>query len=368
MLYYLLYPLKASASVLNLFRYITFRAACAAVTSLFIAFVVGPWIIRKLKAMQIQEIIRTDGPATHLKKGGTPTMGGLIVLLASILPTLIWAKLENPYIILVLVVTLWMGAIGFADDYLKVIKKMKKGLIGRYKLAGQITLGLLVGVALLYGPLNGHILATATTVPFLKNATFDYGWLFIPMVIFVITASSNAVNLTDGLDGLAIGLSAVAFMAFAGMSYVSGNTTFAGYLQIPFLDGTGELTVFCAAMVGACLGFLWFNANPAQVFMGDTGSLPLGAALGCIAILIKKELLLIIVGAVFVGETLSVILQVSYYKWSRWRTGEAKRLFRMAPIHHHFELGGWTETQVVTRFWVLGILAALLTLSTFKIR
>lgn len=368
MLYILLYPLREYFSFLNIFKYITFRATYAAVTSLVIAFVVGPWIIRKLKSSQMLDTIRSDGPATHGTKQGTPVMGGLIILLASLLPTFLWARLDNAYILIIMGVTLWMGAIGFVDDYLKVAKGLKKGLVARYKMIGQITLGLLVGVAILYGPMQDSTLATITTVPFLKNRTIDWGWLFIPMVVFVITASSNAVNLTDGLDGLAIGLSAIAFIAFAGMAYVTGHVKFSNYLAIPYIPGAGELTVFCAAMIGAALGFMWFNAHPAGVFMGDVGSLPLGAALGALAILIKKELLLLVVGAVFVGETLSVILQVAWFKWTRWRTGTPRRLFKMAPLHHHFELSGWEETKVVTRFWVLGILFALLSLGTFKIR
>ncbi|MBL8026884.1 MAG: phospho-N-acetylmuramoyl-pentapeptide-transferase [Fibrobacteres bacterium] len=368
MIYSLLYPLSDIFSGFNVFRYITFRSAYAAITSLLIAFIVGPWIIRKLQAMQIRETIRTDGPQTHLKKSGTPTMGGIIVLTAAIVPTLIWARLDNPYIILVLVVTLWMGIIGFIDDYLKVIKKMKSGLIARYKMIGQITLGLVVGFALLYWPLANSPIATVTSVPFLKNASIDWGILFIPVVVFVITYTSNAVNLTDGLDGLAIGLSAIAFLAFAAIAYVSGNSKFASYFMVPFVEGSGELTVFCAAMVGACLGFLWFNANPASVFMGDVGSLPLGAALGAVALMTKKELLLISVAAIFIGEALSVIIQVTYFKWTKYRTGTGKRIFRMSPLHHHFELLGWPENKIVTRFWILGILFALLSLSTFKLR
>jgi len=334
----------------------------SAVTALLISFIIGPWIIRFLKKMQIKEVIRDDGPKSHQKKAGTPTMGGIIVLLSFLVPTLLWARLDNAYIQIVLLVTLWMGAIGFLDDYLKVVKKLKRGLVARYKMAGQIVIGVLVGVAILMGPMRESILATKTTLPFFKNATIDYGILFIPMVIFVITGTSNALNLTDGLDGLAIGLSGIAFSAFAVMAYVSGHFTFSKYLSIPYLAGSGELAVFCAAVGGAALGFLWYNAAPASIFMGDVGSLPLGAALGTVAILVKKELLLVIVGAVFVGEALSVIIQVSYFKWKR------KRIFRMTPIHHHFELLGWAESKIVTRFWIMGILFAILSLTTFKIR
>jgi len=372
MIYNLLFqwlPLEGHHPFLNVFRYITFRSTVAAVFSLLISFVVGPWLLRKIHENQIQETIRTDGPATHLKKKGTPTMGGLIVLLSALLPTVLLARLDSPFVLIVLLVTVWMGVVGFIDDYLKVIKKMKSGLIARYKMIAQISLGLLVGVLMLHLPMNGSVLTTTmTAVPFLKNLSIDWGILFIPVVVFVITYTSNAVNLTDGLDGLAIGLSAIAFFAFAGMSYVTGHAKFAEYLMIPFIDGTGELTIFCTAMVGACLGFLWFNANPAAIFMGDVGSLPLGAALGAVALLIKKELLLVSVGAVFIGEALSVIIQVSYFKWTKYRTGEGKRIFRMSPLHHHFELLGWPENKIVTRFWILGILFALLSLSTFKLR
>jgi phospho-N-acetylmuramoyl-pentapeptide-transferase len=368
MIYYLLYPLSIDHSLLNVFRYITFRSAYAAVTSLLIAFIIGPWLIRKITALQIRETIRDNGPAAHQKKIGTPTMGGIIILIAVLVPTVLWARLDNAYVFIVLLVTVWMGVVGFVDDYFKVVKKMKSGLIARYKMIWQVLLGLIVGVIILKWPMYGHPMATITTVPFLKNATIDWGWLYIPVVVFVITATSNAVNLTDGLDGLAIGLSAIAFMAFGGMAYVSGNANFARYLMIPYLDGSGELFVFCAAMIGACLGFLWYNANPALIFMGDVGSLPLGAALGATALLIKKELLLVAVGAVFIGEALSVILQVGYFKWTRMRYGEGRRIFKMAPLHHHFELSGWPENKIVSRFWILGILFALLSLSTFKLR
>ncbi|MDZ7292743.1 MAG: phospho-N-acetylmuramoyl-pentapeptide-transferase, partial [candidate division KSB1 bacterium] len=324
----------------------------------------------QLREKQIGQEVRKDGPQTHLKKQGTPTMGGLIILTAILLPTLLWAR-ATVYVALVVLATVWMGLVGFIDDYLKVVKKYPKGLYGRYKIIGQVTLGLLLGTVIFFAPQFEGI-STLTTVPFFKNFEFDFGFSlsypfnyvsYVLIVIFVITATSNSVNLTDGLDGLAVGLVAISATAWAAISYISGRVDFSDYLNILYLPGAGELTVFCAALGGAALGFLWFNTHPAQVFMGDTGSLALGSALGSLAILLKKELLLIIIGGVFVAETMSVILQVWYFR----RTG-GKRIFRMAPLHHHFELKGWSEPQVVVRFWIIGILLALLSLSTFKIR
>ena len=361
MLYYLFYPLSDSISGFNIFQYISFRATLAAITALLISFFIGPRIIQKLQAMQVGEEIRQEGPESHKQKAGTPTMGGIIVLSAVIVPTILWAKVLNTFILVILLATLWMGVFGFLDDYLKVIKKLPKGLIGRYKIAGQVSLGLGVSVIVL-NTQDFEGFATLSTVPFFKNYEIDFGILYIPLVVFIIVAASNSVNLTDGLDGLAIGLVAIAAIAFAAITYVTGRVDFSEYLDIRYMPGAGELTIFCAALIGASLGFLWFNANPAQVFMGDTGSLALGSALGTLAILVKKELLLAIIGGVFVAETLSVILQV----WSFKRRG--KRIFLMAPLHHHFELKGWPEQQVVIRFWIVGILLALLTLVTFKIR
>ncbi|MFQ5649140.1 MAG: phospho-N-acetylmuramoyl-pentapeptide-transferase [bacterium] len=361
MFYYLLYPLRDVISGFNLFRYITFRSAWAAITALGISLFVGPFIIRKLREYQIGEEIRTDGPKTHLKKAGTPTMGGLIVLASVVIPTLLWARIGNIYVLLILFATLWMGIVGFIDDYRKAVKKMPKGLIGRYKLAGQLTLGLIIG-CILYFSEQFEGINTLSTLPFFKDYEIDFGYLYIPMVVFVLTATSNSVNLTDGLDGLAIGLVGISALTWAGIAYVSGRVDFSDYLNIIYLPGAAELTVFCTALVGASLGFLWYNSYPAKVFMGDTGSLALGSAIGTLAILLKKELLLLIIGGVFVAETLSVIIQVTYYKYAR------KRIFRMAPIHHHFELKGWEEPRVVVRFWIVAILLALLSLSTFKIR
>ena len=367
MLYYFLTPLKESFSALNLFEYITFRAAFAAITALLISFIIGPWIIHILQKNQIGEEIRLTGPESHMKKRGTPTMGGVIILMSVLLPTLLFAKLNNPMIQIIIVATICTGIFGFIDDYLKVIKKIEKGLIARYKMAGQITLGAIVSLWIFNTPEFAEF-STKTTVPFLKNVEIDLGLFYPLMVILVITGTSNAVNLTDGLDGLAAGLLAICFTVFAAIAYISGRVDFSDYLNIIYLPGAGELTIFTASMAGACIGYLWFNSSPAEVFMGDTGSLSTGAALGTLAVLLKKELLLFIIGGVFVWEAISVILQVSYFRWTKFKTGEGKRLFKMAPIHHHFELAGWPETKVVVRFWIIGLLLALFSLTTFKIR
>ncbi len=347
--------------IFNVFRYITFRAAYATITALIISFLFGPWVIRLLRRRQMIEIIDSDLPERHQSKKGTPTMGGVFVLIAILVPTLLWADLTDRYIHLVLLSTLWMGAIGMLDDYLKVVKKRSKGLIGRYKLIGQICLGLILGLILKNYPLHEGFI-TITSIPFAKSLFIDLGIFYIPFIILVIVGTSNAVNLTDGLDGLAIGVSAFACFAFAGFSYLHGHAQFSKYLQILPLPGSGELTIFCMSMVGASLGFLWFNAHPAQVFMGDTGSLAIGGALATLAILLKAELLLFIVGGVFVLEALSVLIQVFVFKW------KGKRVFRMAPIHHHFELCGWAESKVVVRFFILAGLFALIAFSTLKIR
>jgi phospho-N-acetylmuramoyl-pentapeptide-transferase len=362
MFYHLLYPLHEQWSALNVFQYISFRAAYATVTALLISFIFGGWVIRKLQAMQIGETIRSDGPEHHQAKAGTPTMGGVLVITAVVLPTLLWADLTNRFVQLCLLATVWMGALGFVDDYLKVVKRRPKGMIGRVKLVGQVGFSLAL-FAILQVDSPGGPLTTQLAVPFLKDVFIDVGWLYLPLVVMVVTGTSNAVNLTDGLDGLAIGLSAFVFLGFAALSYLTGNVIFADYLNISYLAGAGEMTIFCAAVVGAALGFLWFNAHPAQIFMGDTGSLALGGALGTVAILVKRELLLVVLGGMFVVEALSVMLQVASYRWRGRR-----RIFRMAPLHHHFELSGWSETQVVVRFWVVGILLLLLSMSTLKLQ
>lgn len=365
----LLYELKDIFFGFNLFRYITVRAALAAITALLFGLIIGPRIIRTLREKQIGEEVRRDGPRTHLKKAGTPTMGGIIILVSVILGVLLWAKMTNFYMQLIFLATIWMGMVGFLDDYLKTIKKFEKGLVGRYKLVGQILLGLFIGGMIYFRPeYIMHGINSNTSMPFFKNLEIDFGWLYIPMVIFVVTGTSNAVNLTDGLDGLATGLIAIAMLAFAGMSYISGNVNFSDYLNIIYLPGSGELTVYCFAVVGAAIGFLWYNAYPAEVFMGDTGALALGSTLGTLAVLLKKEVLLILIGGVFVAETLSVIIQTSYFKYTRRKYGKGRRMFKMTPLHHHFELKGWHESKVVTRLWIIGILLALLSLTTFKVR
>lgn len=360
MFYHFLYPLTDYFSGFNLFRYITFRSAGATITALFICLILGPFFIRLLQRMQVKESIRAEGPESHQKKAGTPTMGGLIILSGIIIPSLLWADLTNFYVQSVLIVTLWLGMLGFMDDYLKAIKKEPEGLVGKKKLVGQIALGLLFGFGITYLSPNYDGM---TNIPFFKNYILNLGILYIPFIIIVITGSSNAVNLTDGLDGLAIGLCALCFIAFGGIAYVTGRLDYSSYLQLDYMPGVGELTIYCGAAIGSALGFLWFNAHPAEVFMGDTGSLALGGALGAISILLKQELLLVIVGGVFVVEALSVILQVLSYRFRN-----KKRIFKMAPIHHHFELSGWHESKVVIRFWIIGALCALLTLATLKIR
>ena len=362
MLYHLHFLLLDWFSGFNVFRYITFRSAYAFVTALAISFLMGPWLIRRLRRLQLGEQIRPEGPASHKAKAGTPTMGGLLILASVLGPTLLWADLTNRYIQLVVAVTLGTGLLGYMDDYLKVVKKRSKGLVGRYKLVGQVALGLALGLVLYYLPLESSRPGVTMELPFFKGVLLNLGLFYVPLVVLVITGFSNAVNLTDGLDGLAIGVVSIVFVAFTGLVYVSGHKVFSDYLNIVYLPGAGELTIYCAAVVGAGLGFLWFNAHPAELFMGDTGSLALGGALGTVAILIKKELLLLILGGVLVIEAASVILQV----WSFKRRG--KRIFRMAPLHHHFELAGWHESKVVVRFWILAVLLAMVGLSTLKLR
>ncbi|MEA2076663.1 MAG: phospho-N-acetylmuramoyl-pentapeptide-transferase [Candidatus Marinimicrobia bacterium] len=367
MLYLLLYPLRDQITWLNMLGYISFRSAAAAITALLITFFLGPVIIRALKKHHIGETIRDEGPETHHVKAGTPTMGGLIIHLAVFVPTLLWGDLSNKYVLLVMFVTFWMGAIGFIDDYLKVVKKMKKGLVARYKLMGQIAIGIIVALFMYLYPSDPNMI-TATSIPFFKNVMVNFSIFYAPMVILYITGFSNAVNLTDGLDGLAAGLMALASFVLLGLAYLSGRVDYSQYLGILYLPTTGELTVYLAAMVGGLVGFLWFNSRPAEVFMGDTGSLAYGAALGTVAILLKKEIVFLLIGMVFVIEALSVVLQVSWFRHTKRASGTGKRLFLMAPLHHHFEEKGWPETKVVIRFWILGILCALMSMATLKIR
>lgn len=351
----------------EIFRFLTWRSALATITALICSFWIGPKILRTLQKKKVGEEIRTDGPQSHMSKAGTPTMGGAIVLLSVLIPVLLWADLKNTYIILILISTVWMGAVGFTDDYLKVFKKMKKGLVARYKLINQIGLGLVIGLLLYYLPEFKNI-STITTIPFIKQLEFDFSYLYIPLVVFIITATSNAVNLTDGLDGLAIGCVGIAALVLGLISYVSGNEIFSRYLNIIYLPGNGELLIYCAALVGASFGFLWFNSYPAQIFMGDTGSLALGGAIGTLCILVKKEFLLPILGGIFFAEAVSVIIQRMYFKYTKKRYGEGKRVFKMAPLHHHFEMIGIPEPKIVTRFYIIAIILAIVTMASFKIR
>jgi phospho-N-acetylmuramoyl-pentapeptide-transferase len=375
MFYHLLAPLGKQYIIFNLFNYISFRAAGATVTALLLAFVVGPPVIRRLRARKVGQVIRAEGPVSHQTKRGTPTMGGLIILLATIVPTLLWAPLSNRFVVVAMLSTLWMGCIGFLDDYLKIVQGKSRGLVARWKLAGQCSFGLLLGLFLAFNPVvpSETIPATATTLPFFKYLVVNFApALFVVFVTVVITGSSNAVNLTDGLDGLATGLAGIAAAAFAVFAYLFGRVDVTTYLNVFYLPGAGELAVFCAALMGATIGFLWFNAHPAEVFMGDTGSLAIGGALGTVAILLKAEFLLLLIGGVFAAEAISVLIQTGTYKWFKRTRGreyaDAHRVFRMAPLHHHFEKLGWAETTVVTRFYILGLLCALVALSTLKVR
>ena len=359
---------------INLFQYVTFRAAAAAIFALLISLLVGPRIIKALKRMQIGEQAKSElqEVGQHASKAGTPTMGGLIVLAAVLIPTLLWGNILNMYVVMAVLVTAMLGAVGFLDDYLKVVKKLPNGLIGKYKIVGQVLTGLVVGCSLYFFPewfdSGLQAVSTLSTVPFQKHVNFDFGLLYIPMVVFIITATSNAVNLTDGLDGLCIGTVGISALTLAVIAYFTGNAFFADYLNVMHLNGTAELAIFCAAIVGAALGFLWYNAYPAQVFMGDTGSLALGGAIGVLAILIKKEFLLPILGGIFFAETVSVILQVSWFKYTKRKRGEGKRLFKMAPLHHHFEKSGWHESKIVVRFYIIAVMLAIITMATFKVR
>ncbi len=381
MLYHFLVPLIHRFRVLNLFTYITFRAAGAAVTALVLAFIVGPMIINRLRRREVTQTVREGTPDSHAGKGHTPTMGGLIILFSAIVSTLLWARLSSRYIWLALAVTAAMGGIGLLDDVLKLHQKRagKKnlGLVERYKLAGQVTIGLLLGLYVWQFPLAPDLPGASTTLPFFKYVlvvpiSAGFAWLYVVFTTFVLTGVSNAVNLTDGLDGLAAGLSAIAFSSFAVFAYAIGRVDWSHYLGLFYLADSGELTVFCTAIVGALLAFLWFNTHPAEIFMGDTGSLALGGGLGAVAILLKSEFLLVFIGGVFMCETLSVMIQRSVFKYRRRRYGveyaRTHRVFLRAPIHHHFELKGWPETQVVVRFWILGLLCTFLALATLKVR
>mgnify|MGYP001386853736 FL=1 len=409
MLYYLFEYLDSAYDIpgAGVFQYITFRAAMAIITSLIISMLFGKRLIDRLRRLQIGETVRELGLEGQNQKAGTPTMGGIIILLAIVLPTVLWAKLDNVYIILMLVSTLWMGAIGFLDDYIKVFKKDKKGLRGIFKVIGQIGLGVIVGSTLYFHPdvtikekaptvqveawepapespsYNDPVKSTKTTLPFLKDNEFDYEiftrwmgesganwtWLiYILAVIFIITAVSNGANLTDGLDGLATGTSAIAGVALLVLAYVSGSIVFSNYLNIMYIPNTGELVIFTAAFIGAAIGFLWYNSFPAQVFMGDTGSLAIGAIIAVLALAVRKEFLLPIIAGVFLAENVSVILQVSYFKYTKKKYGEGRRIFLMSPLHHHYQKKGYPETKIVTRFWIVGIMLAVFAIATLKLR
>ena len=410
MLYYLFAYLEQHYDFpgAGLFEFITFRASMAVILSLFIATVYGKKIIRFLQKKQVGETVRDLGLAGQSEKAGTPTMGGIIIILATIVPVLLFAKLENIYVILLLVTTLWMGTIGFIDDYIKKFKKNKKGLAGRYKVVGQVGLGIIVGATIFFhpditvkrekvNPVNGSELITQnsarefypaektllTTIPFVKENEFNYenllkwagddyksfAWLiFIPIVIFIITAVSNGANLTDGIDGLAAGTSAIIAVALAIFAWISGNVIFSDYLNVMYIPNTGEMTIFIMAFTGALIGFLWYNTYPAQVFMGDTGSLTIGGIIAVIAIAIRKEWLIPILCGIFLMENLSVVLQVGWFKYTKKKFGEGRRIFRMSPLHHHYQIKGFHESKIVTRFWIVGILLAIITIVTLKIR
>jgi phospho-N-acetylmuramoyl-pentapeptide-transferase len=361
MLFHLLYPLYTKIGVFNVFRYVTFRTACAALTALVISFVVGPWLIRRLERFQVGERIRRDGPEEHHKKAGTPTMGGLLILAAVVVPTVLWADLRSVFVWVALGSMLGYGMIGFADDFLKLSHKASHGLSARTKIVLQVIVALGVAFVLVELSSRGSY-STELLFPFFKEIRPNLSWFFVPFAVLVIVGASNAVNLTDGLDGLAIGSVLIAAAAYTVLTYVTGHAQFSAYLDLIHIPLIWELTIFCGAMVGASLGFLWFNSYPAQVFMGDVGSLALGGAIGTVALLIKQELLLLMVGGLFVVEALSVIIQVGSFKLT------GKRVFRMAPLHHHFELMGWKEPKIIIRFWILALIFALASLTTLKLR
>jgi phospho-N-acetylmuramoyl-pentapeptide-transferase len=357
MLLYLFSELARHARVFNVFRYITFRVVLAALTALLIGFWLGPWLIRVLTEKKVGQTIRTDGPKTHLGKSGTPTMGGTLILFAIVIPTLLWTDLANPYVWIVLGVTIGLGVLGFIDDYRKLILRNSKGVSARGKLVVQFAVGLIASSAI-YLVAKDHQIS----FPLFKNFRPDLGWFYIPFGTLVIVGASNAVNLTDGLDGLAIGPVMTSAATFVLLAYVSSHHRIAGYLQIKFVPGAGDVAIFCAAMAGAGLAFLWFNTYPAQVFMGDVGALSLGGALGTVAVVTKNEIVLAIAGGIFVLEAVSVIVQVLSFKWT------GRRVFKMAPIHHHYELKGWPEPKVIVRFWIISIILALVAVSTLKLR
>ncbi len=360
MLYKLFYSFHEIYFPFNVFRYITFRTALATMTALIITLVMAPWLIEKMKKHSLTQQVRQDGPKTHLSKAGTPTMGGILIIMSVVISVLMWGDLSNKYIRIMIAAIVGFGLIGFADDYLKAIRKNPQGMKGWYKFGLQIFLALGIGFLFYHNPDDLHI--AKLSIPFFKKWLIDLGWIYIPFTILVIVGSSNAVNLTDGIDGLAIGLVGIACLANGAFVYISGHAGISQYLHVLHLAGTGELTVFCGAMFGAALGFLWYNSYPAEIFMGDVGSLGLGGALGTLAVITKQEIVLAVVGGIFVVETFSVIIQVASFKLT------GKRVFKMAPIHHHFEEKGWPEPKIIIRFWIVGVILALLSLTTLKIR
>ncbi|EHQ42193.1 phospho-N-acetylmuramoyl-pentapeptide-transferase [Myroides odoratus] len=403
MLYYVFQYLESFFKIpgAGVFQYITFRSGMAMIFSLLISIIYGKRIISRLRKMQIGETVRELGLEGQKEKSGTPTMGGVIIIIATLIPVLLFAKLDNIYVLLLILTTIWMGAIGFLDDYIKVFKKDKEGLKGRFKVVGQVGLGLIVGAVLYFSPAvtvrevpSKHMLSevaisqydvksTATTIPFFKNNEFDYSmliswmgegaqdyaWLiFIPIVIFIVTAVSNGANLTDGIDGLAAGTSAISTFVLGIFAFISGNVIFANYLDIMYIPNSGEMTVFVSAFIGALIGFLWYNTFPAQVFMGDTGSLTIGGIIAVLAIAVRKELLIPVLCAVFFAETLSVVLQVSYFKYTKKKYGEGRRIFLMSPLHHHFQKKGYHESKIVTRFWIIAILLGVFCVISLKLR
>lgn len=362
MLYWLLVPLRKYFFFFNVFRYITVRTALAGLTALLLSLILGPWLIRFLKKRQIGQEIRAEGPQSHFAKKGTPSMGGILIIAGTVVPTLLWGNFDDIYIWLAMGAMIFFGAVGFMDDVLKLRKKRSLGLSSRQKLALQFLLATLIGLTLIGLGLSKKF-SLVISLPFVKDWTAYLGWFYLPWIVFILVGSSNAVNLADGLDGLAIGLTFFSATALTALTYIVGNIKWSNYLGIAYVSSAAELTVFSGALAGACLGFLWFNCHPAQVFMGDVGALSLGGTLGLIAILIKQEFLLFFVAGVFILEALSVLLQVSYFKLSG-----GKRVFKMAPLHHHFELMGWPEEKVVIRFWILAIVFALFSLTTLKLR
>ncbi len=367
MFYHLLYPLSQYSIVFNVFRYVTFRSIGAFITSLIISLIVGPAFIRMLKRKSAVETIDHDLPEKHRLKQGTPTMGGIIILVSLLIASLLWNIITNSAILLMYLTVIWLGTVGFIDDYLKNFVKAEKGLIPKYKLWGQISVGLILTLAIYYSSAPGDQI-TALQIPFFKRTFIELGWFFIPFVVFLITGTSNAVNLTDGLDGLAAGTLAFSALGLGVMSYLKGNFIAADYLNLEYIYNAGELTVFISALMGSLIGFLWFNSYPAQVFMGDTGSLTMGGILAVISVLLKEQIFLVIIGFIFVVETGSVILQRSWFKWTKKRYGQGRRVFLCAPLHHHYELKGIHETKIVTRFYIVAVLLVAVGLSTLKLR